>query len=303
MAPFRQPAAAPLTDTVTVYGEKMPLSLESMILGIAEKMKLPGFGENAFGPGLHLKREEDMYLRMVANIAFGDKPDGSEKVPAASAEELQIFEKARRHLPPTIFDLKRWQAVVGPDWWPQVVYVMNRGGRFQEYQKAYKDGQLANKYGKMVGIYMEKLVTTKNSMTGKPYPGHAHFMEGPTDVLGRKLDDEAQGFDLTLITYRHHFPDQDPDPRQLLAPGHLPGELHRHLARRMPSGWGLKDGDRVKVVSPTNEEGVWDLGHGQKKPMIGKVRVLEGMRPGVIGLLPGPRPLGLRGRATWSSME
>ena len=89
VAPFRQPAAAPLTDTVTVYGEKMPLSLESMILGIAEKMKLPGFGENAFGPGLHLKRDEDLYLRMVANIAFGDKPDGSEKVPAASAEEIK----------------------------------------------------------------------------------------------------------------------------------------------------------------------------------------------------------------------
>ena len=39
VAPFRQPAAAPLTDTVTVYGEKMPLSLESIILGLAEKMK------------------------------------------------------------------------------------------------------------------------------------------------------------------------------------------------------------------------------------------------------------------------
>ena len=109
VAPFRQPAAPPLTDTVTVYGEEMPLSLESLILGLAEKMKLPGFGENAFGPGLHLKRDEDMYLRMVANIAFGDKPDGSEKVPAASAEEIAIFEKARRHLPPTIYDLNRWQ--------------------------------------------------------------------------------------------------------------------------------------------------------------------------------------------------
>ena len=187
VAPFRQPAAPPLTDTVTVFGEKMPLSLESLILGLAEKMKLPGFGENAFGPGLHLKREEDMYLRMVANIAFGDKPDGSEKVPAASAEEMKIFEAARRHLPPTVFDANRWQKVVGPDWWPQVVYVMNRGGRFQEYQKAYKDGQLANKYGKMVGIYLDKQVTTKNSMTGKPYVGHADYIDGPRDCMGNLI--------------------------------------------------------------------------------------------------------------------
>jgi tetrathionate reductase subunit A len=38
----------------------------------------------------------------------------------------------------------------------------------------------------------------------------------------------------------------------------------------------------VKVVSATNTEGVWDLGNGNKKPMIGKVAVIEGIRPGVI---------------------
>jgi len=43
----------------------------------------------------------------------------------------------------------------------------------------------------------------------------------------------------------------------------------------------------VKVVSPTNEEGVWDLAPGHKKPMVGKVRILEGMRPGVIGFTLG----------------
>jgi anaerobic selenocysteine-containing dehydrogenase len=243
-------------------------------------MKLPGFGENAFGPGLHLKRDEDLYVRMVANIAFGDKADGSEKVPAAGAEELKIFEKARRHLPPSVYDLNRWQKVVGPEWWPQVVYVMNRGGRFQEYQKAYKDGQLANKYGKMVGIYFEKQVTTKNSMTGKPYPGHAHFMDSPTDVLGRKLDDAAQGYDLTLLTHRHiaQCKSRTGGNYWLLAvyPENFI-ELSATDARRL----GLAQGDQVKVISPTNEEGVWDLGPSGKKPMIGKVRIIEGLRPGV----------------------
>lgn len=280
VAPFRQPASAPLTDTVTVFGEKMPLSMESLVLGIAEKMKLPGFGENAFGPGLHLKRDEDMYLRMVANIAFGDKPDGSEKVPAASAEELRIFEQARRHLPPTVYDLNRWKQVVGPEWWPHVVYVMNRGGRFQDYQKAYKDGQLANKYGKMVGIYMEKLATTKNSMTGKPYVPHAYFMEGPTDVLGRKLNDEASGYDLTLLTHRVIMQTKSRTPGnywlQALYPENFI-DVSPVDARRL----GLSDGDRVKVVSPTNEDGVWHLAPGNVKPMIGRVRIVEGLRPGV----------------------
>ncbi len=279
--PFRQPASAPLTDIVTVFGEKTPLSTESLVLAIAEKMNLPGFGENAFGPGLHLKREEDMYLRMVANIGFGDKPNGSDQVPAASPEELKIFEQARRHLPSPVYDAKRWKAVVGEDWWLPVVYVMNRGGRFQEYQKAYKDGQLANKYGKLVGIYLEKLVTTKNSMTGKPYVGHAHFMDGPVDVLGRKLDDEAKGYDLTLITYRHVAQTKSRTPgnywlQALYPENHIdmsPGD-----ARRLK----LADGDQVKVVSLSNEEGIWNLSPGNQKPMIGRVRITEGIRPGVV---------------------
>jgi anaerobic selenocysteine-containing dehydrogenase len=281
VAPFRQPASAPLTDTVTVYGEKMPLSTESMVLGIAEKMKLPGFGDNAFGPGLNLKREEDMYLRMVANIAFGDKADGSEKVSAAGPEELKILEQARRHLPPTVYDAKRWRAVVGEDWWPQVAYVLNRGGRFQEYDKAYKGGQLANKYGKMVGIYFDNLVTTKNSMTGKPYVGHGHFIAGPTDVLGRKLDDEAKGFDLTLITYKHITQTKSRTAGNYWTKAVYPYntiEISTTDARRL----NLADGDRVKVVSPSNEEGAWNLAPGNQKLMIGQVRITEGIRPGTI---------------------
>lgn len=45
---------------------------------------------------------------------------------------------------------------------------------------------------------------------------------------------------------------------------------------------GLKDGDLVKVVSPDSPEGVWDLGNGQKRPMVGKAKVVQGLRPGVI---------------------
>jgi len=44
---------------------------------------------------------------------------------------------------------------------------------------------------------------------------------------------------------------------------------------------GIKDGDRVKVVSATNKEGLWDLRNGHKKPMIGKVKVTETIMPGV----------------------
>jgi len=275
-----------LTEAVTVYGEKMPMSLEALVLGLAEKLNLPGFGENAFGPGLHLKRDEDMYLRMVANIAFGDKPDGSEKVPAASPEEIKIFEQARRHLPSGIYDVNRWKAAVGPELWPHVVYALNRGGRFQAYQQAYKDGKLANKYGKLIGIYFDKLVTTKHSMTGQPYLGHADYIDGPRDCSGHLIDDQAQGYDMTLITYKSitqtksrtagNYWLQAINPENFL-------EISPTDAKRL----GITDGDKVKVVSATNEEGVWNLGNGMQKPMIGHVRIREGIRPGVVAFSHG----------------
>ena len=293
VAPIRQPAVGPLTETVKVFGQQMPLSLESLLLGLAEKLKLPGFGENAFGPGLHLYREEDLYLRMVYNLAFGDKPEGEEKVPAADAKELEIFKQARRHLPATIFDPKRWEAVVGPEAWPHVVYVLNRGGRFQAYDKAYKEGQLANKYGKMVGIYFDKMVTQKHSMTGKPYLGHADFVDGPRDCLGRLIQDQPAGYDLTLITYKAITQTKSRTVGnywlQALYPENF-FEISASDAQRLK----LNDGDPVKAVSASNPEGVWDLGNGHKKPMIGRVRVLQGYTAGSGGVFTGSWPLGLR---------
>jgi anaerobic selenocysteine-containing dehydrogenase len=54
--------------------------------------------------------------------------------------------------------------------------------------------------------------------------------------------------------------------------------IHTSDAKRL----GLKTGDSVKVVSASNPSGEWDLGNGNKKAMIGKVKVTETIRPGVI---------------------
>ncbi|MEW6263320.1 MAG: molybdopterin-dependent oxidoreductase [Thermodesulfobacteriota bacterium] len=281
VAPFRQPASAPLTDTVTVYGQQIPLSFEALLLGLAEKLKLPGFGENAFGPGLHFKRDEDLYLRMAANIAFGEKEDGSDKVPAASRQEQEIFEKARRHLPATIYELKRWKELVGPNLWPHVVYVLNRGGRFQDFPKAYKDDQLANKYGKLLGIYLEKQLKTKNSMTGKPYLHYADFLPSPLDCTGRPLDDVAQGYEFTLLTYKTITQTKSRTSGNYWLQAIYPEnfvEVSASDARRL----NLNGGTLVKLVSPSNQSGTWELGPLGSKPMIGKVRVLEGLRPGCV---------------------
>jgi anaerobic selenocysteine-containing dehydrogenase len=53
------------------------------------------------------------------------------------------------------------------------------------------------------------------------------------------------------------------------------------------SRMGLKEGDRVKLVSATNPDGVWDLRNGRRVPMIGTVKPILGIRPGVVSFALG----------------
>ncbi len=197
--PVRNPVIAPLTETVKVFGQEMPNSLEAMLLGFAEKLNLLGFGLQQGAKCRNFIHPDDLYIAMVANLAAGDKV--GDEVPDASDEEVKIFLESRKHLPKHVFDPVRWQKIVGEKWWKKVIYVLNRGGRFQDYMKAYDGEKLKNKYGTLLNIYVEKAVKTKSAITGKKYPGVAVYLP-ITNSLGKEMFDEKEGYDLHLITYR-----------------------------------------------------------------------------------------------------
>ena len=273
--PVRQPVIASPNEVVKVFGEEQPLSLETMWMALAERLGIPGFGKDAFGPGQDLRRPDDFYLRMVANLAH----DGKESVPDASDKELDIFLKGRKHLPKTVFDADRWQAIVGASW-KKVVYVLNRGGRFDTQENSYKGDHVANKYGKQINLYQEKTAKVKDAFTGKPYLGMATFVP-IADTLGNPPDALAKGHDLHLITQR----DVRMTKSRTIANSYLSSLmpenaiiLHTSDAKRL----GLRKGQKVKVVSATNPKGEWDLMNGKKKPMIGKVWPTETIRPGIV---------------------
>jgi len=277
--PVRQPAMAPIPEDCAVYGQRMPMSFESMILAVAEKMKLPGFGDDAFGKGLDLKHPDDFYLRALANLAFGEKPDGSDAVPDADESEIKIFREARRHLPATVFDEARWKKVAGETNWPKVVYVLDRGGRFEDWAKGYKGDRVAHPYGALLNLYQEKTASTIHAGTGKKHAGFATYMP-IRDYLGREPDDLRKGYDLALITHRSivHCKSRtiaDPWLSPLMPENGI--MINPEDAKRLK----LRNGQLVKVVSATNPSGEWDLGAGSKKPMIGKVVLTQTMRPGV----------------------
>lgn len=277
--PVRQPVIASIPEIVKVYGHAMPIGLESMLLAMAEKLGLPGFGPDGFGSGKPFTHPDHLYLRMAANLAVGDKSD--QALPDANPEEIRIFMESRKHLPKAVFDPERWRQTVGKELWPKVVYLLNRGGRFDDFSKAYDGDLLKNKYGTLINLYQEKTAKTKNSMTGKPFPGIAAYLPSPTDALGRPINDERGGYDLRLITYREimHTKSRTAANYWLLA---LLPENSVLMNKRDADLRRLKGGDRVRIRSASNPEGVWDFRNGKSRPIVGHLKVVQGLRPGVI---------------------
>ncbi|WP_407309638.1 molybdopterin-dependent oxidoreductase [Desulfosporosinus sp. SB140] len=140
-------------------------SVENMFIDIAKKMNLPGFGDNGFGAGIPLNKEEDWYLKLVANFAsqYG-------KIPGATEEA-------------------------------QVKYIMDRGGVF-DAGGAYDGSMMKNKVASLCTIYAEKVATTKDSMTGKNFDGIPQYYP-VRDAKDQIFKDE--GYDFTATTYKQAF--------------------------------------------------------------------------------------------------
>jgi len=278
----RQPAATPLTEIVTVDGEEMPISLEAFMIAVGKKLGLPGFGKDGLGAGWNFDRPEDFYLKLVANLAFGDKEDGSQKLPAADEEEMRIFREARRHLPKAVFDEEKWKRAVPADLWPGVVYLLNRGGRFEPYSKAYKGNKLAHQWKGTWHLFAEKVAKGKNSLTGERFSG-LPLVQPPTDASGQSMPTEAE-YDLHLITYKEVIGGQS---RTISAPWIQAAVLPENfiLMNRLDAiKRGLKDGDRARIVSASLPDARVDLGDGRTYEVVGRVKVVEGIRPGTVAV-------------------
>lgn len=274
--PIRQPAAKPLTEAVTVFNQEMPASLESFLLSVAEKMNLPGFGANGFGDNVPLTHSDHLYLKQVANIATDGTP-----VPDADDEEVRVFMESRRHLPKSVFDPDRWKAACGDAYWRKVIYVLNRGGRFEDFASAWDGNKVKNKYGVMVNMYMEKTAQVKNSMTGKNFSGIATFIPEVRDCADQAVNDEDSGYGLTLITNKviQHTKSRTAANYWLLA---IEPENSVLVSSSDAKALGLRDGDKVKITSASCPDGIWKLGAQGDKILSGKVSITEGMRPGVV---------------------
>lgn len=274
---FRQPIAAPIPETVQVFGEKMPISVEAVMLAIAEAMGLPGYGKDGFGSGWDFRRPEDFYLKAAANVAYGDKP--GEAVPDADDHELALFKTARRHLPEVVYSEAKWRRAVSDAHWRKTVYLLNRGGRFEDASKAVDGNYVGHPFSNLMSIYVEPVGLTHDSITGKLYSGVPR-LEPIQNSDGTPVKDDAYPFQ--LITFKEIFGGQSRTASNYWAQVALLPENFILMNKSDGAPLGLRDGDEVKLMSRTNPEGKLDLGAAGVELVKGKVKLIEGIRPGVI---------------------
>lgn len=265
-----------------VYPETRPA--EDTFIEIAKQMGLPGVGENAFPDGSSLHRAEDYYLKAVANVAFA----GQEAVPDASNEELKIFETARKQALGTFFDLSVWKKAIKPEEWAKVVYVLNRGGRFEAFGQGYEGDYIKYKLAAEADFYDEKAANAKNSFTGIPFDGLPKIT-GVTYYNGKEVP--ADGYPLTLINWKAH---NIGTHRGIVSAWlrEIEGENLLWINPVDAQARGLKNGNKATIKSPSHE-------------VTGTVMVTERIRPGVVGtpynfghFAYGSRPVEIDGKMT-----
>jgi anaerobic selenocysteine-containing dehydrogenase len=278
---FRQPTVTPMTEVVKVYGEKQHCSMEAVMLAIGEKLGLPGCGKGGFGKGLDFTRAEDWYLKLAANLAWGDK--AGQEVPDASRDEMKLFMEARRHMKKTVFNPKRWEKAAGSSNWRKVVYLLNRGGRWEDWKDEFTkpSGFVVHKYGKGMNIYAENVAMQRQSMSGKRFPGTPIY-EPATDALGREIKDRR--YPLQLITYKDILGGHSRTlPTDYWLSSIMP-ENYILINTATAAKYGFSDGDRARLISATNDDGKHHLPNRNPREVVGKIKAVEGIRPGVVAV-------------------
>ncbi|MDO8479177.1 MAG: molybdopterin-dependent oxidoreductase [Candidatus Rokubacteria bacterium] len=150
--------------------------------------------------------------------------------------------------------------------------IVAKGGVFEDSGGEYDGKYLKYKYANEIHLYIEQLATTKDSMTGQYFDGLPHY-EPPkfaddTPIAGI----DGADYPFHLITYKFAWQAQARTATipwlTLIQPENYV-EINASDGRRL----GIGDGDAVRLSSRTSPEGV-----------VGKAKLTEGLRPGVIAV-------------------
>ncbi|MFQ6122718.1 MAG: molybdopterin dinucleotide binding domain-containing protein, partial [Dehalococcoidales bacterium] len=162
----------------------------------------------------------------------------------------------------------------------KVIYVLNRGGRYENFSKAYKGRYLGHQLGGLVHIFAEPVASARNSISGEPFDGLPKY-EPVMNAAGKIVEDGD--YPLSLITFKEIFGGHSRTASNYWGNYSLQPENFVLMNTRDAVEYGLRDGDLVRVVSPSSN-GMLDLGNGHQYESKGKVKTLEGIGLGTVAI-------------------
>ena len=234
----RWPVFEPRQDK-TAEGET--ITMEMFFIAVGKKLGLPGFGDKVIPDnkgGWHpLNRPEDWYLRAAANIAYA----GKKAVPDASDDDIEVSGVSR-----IMGELKK---TLKPEEVRKVAFLYARGGRMEDYKKAYKGEHLTRAYKKPLQIYNEKVGRSVNTLSGKRFVGvptwyPQQFADGtPMDEVYPESE-----WPIKLVATKSNLQSSysiaSPRLRQIMP--NNPVSINPEDAEKA----GIKSGDRVRITTP-----------------------------------------------------
>jgi anaerobic selenocysteine-containing dehydrogenase len=148
--------------------------------------------------------------------------------------------------------------------------ILSKGGVFDNQGDEYIGDKLRYQYGNIIRLFTDPIARTKDSVTGQYYSGVPHY-ESLRHSDGT-LVSEGSGYPLRLITYKvvHHG-----QSRTIINPWLrlMVPENFIEISALDASSRKIQTGDKIKITSPSNTIGI-----------IGKARVTQGLKPGVIAV-------------------
>ena len=158
--------------------------------------------------------------------------------------------------------------------------MLNRGGRFEDASKAYDGDRMHHRFASQFNLFVEHVALNRHALTGKNFSGLPIY-EPVRDAAGKEVRFGSE-YPLHLFTYKLVLGGQSRTISNYWTMVAEQGQNYIQINREDARKLGLKDGDRVKIVGPSNPNGVIPLLPGHDKPIVGVVRVEEGIRPGTV---------------------
>ena len=140
---------------------------------------------------------------------------------------------------------------------------------FDDPGDEYQGSHLAYKYANIIRTFCDPVARTRDSVTGQYYAGVPQY-KPIAHSDGTAVDDS--GYPYKLITYKtvHHGQARtNVNPWLMLMIPENPVEINADDAADL----GVETGDRVRVSSAANPEGI-----------VGMARVTQGLKPGVVAI-------------------